>query len=379
MARILYFIGGLRAGGKERRLIELLTYLQGIKTYELMVVLKHDIIEYSLFYRLRIPYIILNKIWSKNDPSLFYRLFKICKLYKPDIIHTWGDTMTTYAIPVSIMKGIPIVNNQITSAPPRMAKWTASNLLNRINFHFSSKIVSNSMAGMESYKPNAGKGCVIYNGVNLNRFKNMPSVQDIKAKYKIYTPYNVIMSASYSNKKNYGLFVKIAEYMIKKRDDISFIGVGREEDEESKNIINSRVSSPRILFPGRVNDIEALVNACDIGLLLTNQNICGEGISNSIIEYMALGKPVIATDTGGTGEIIEHGMNGYLVINESVERIADMINDLTDNSDKRKNMGDAGRRKVEESFTIDRMGKEFENVYAQVLNGGFHRSSRRNS
>ena len=65
--RILFFIGKLGAGGKERRLIELLTYLKEKGGYELMLVLTKDIIHYPYFYKLDIPCKIIEKNRTRND------------------------------------------------------------------------------------------------------------------------------------------------------------------------------------------------------------------------------------------------------------------------------------------------------------------------
>ena len=121
-----------------------------------------------------------------------------------------------------------------------------------------------------------------------------------------------------------------------------------------------------VIFTGKINNVEPLVNIADIGLLFSNKLIHGEGISNSIIEYMALGNPVIANDAGGTKEIVKHGINGFLISNESAQEIADLINNLLDDKKKREKMGVAGKRLIHESFAIERMGKEFVKVYEDI-------------
>src|SRR4051812_12870085 len=88
--RILFFIGSLKGGGKERRLIELLTYLQEKGQHELMVVVTDPTIQYPSFYKLNINYEVIPKTWQKKDVSIFYKFYKKCKQFKPHIIHTWG-------------------------------------------------------------------------------------------------------------------------------------------------------------------------------------------------------------------------------------------------------------------------------------------------
>src|SRR4051812_41548420 len=103
--RILFFIGSLKGGGKERRLVELLTYLQDKEQYELMVVVTDATIQYPSFYNLNINYQVISKTWAKKDVSIFYKFYKKCKQFKPHIIHTWGRMQSLFALPAALAQG----------------------------------------------------------------------------------------------------------------------------------------------------------------------------------------------------------------------------------------------------------------------------------
>ena len=364
--RILIFIGSLRSGGKERRLVELLTYLKTKNHFEFLVVLTRNEIHYQGFYELDIPYRIIKKKWKKNDPTIVYQFYKICKQFQPHLIHTWGRMQSFYALPAVIAQKIPLVNSQITGAPTQPTRSSVSYFIDRLNFHFSKVILANSKAGIACYNPPVNKRKVIYNGINLNRFKNLPCVDQVKEKYGITTPYAVLMTASFTSTKDYGLFFRVADKVTRQRNDISFIGVGGydKDDLEYKKMLEFSSQNPRIFFPGRINDVEALVNACTIGILFSTN---GEGISNSIMEYMALAKPVIASAPGGTKEIVHHQGNGYLITNETEDQIAALIVELIDNREKRECFGKQSEKIIAESFSLDKMGKAFEQVYKEVL------------
>lgn len=305
-------------------------------------------------------------MWNKNDISIFYKIYKIVKHYKPDIIHTWGKIQTLYCIPTIIKTKVPLINSQITSAPPYINKISIDYFINRINFKFSNTILSNSYAGIEAFKPPLNKSRVIYNGVNLERFMGLPSSPIIKKKYSIFTPYTVIMVASVSPNKDYKLFFDIAQIVTKIRSDISFIGVGWyiEEDTTYQNIKKLISSNNRLIFPGNIDDVEALVNACDIGVLFSPK---GEGISNAIIEYMSLSKPVIASKIGGNTELLKHNENGYLVEENTADEIADLIIDLIEDVNKRNAFGKRNKEVILQSFTLEGMGQKFEAAYRDVL------------
>lgn len=367
--RILFFIGSLKGGGKERRLVELLTYLQGKGKYELMVVVTDPKIQYPSFYNLNINYQVILKAWQKKDVSIFYKFYKKCKQFKPHIIHTWGRMQSFYALPAALTQGIPLVNGQITSAPPNASKWSLKKLVDQINFTFSKVILSNSQAGLNAFNPPRKKTKVIYNGMNLTRFENLVVPGAMKAKYGINTPFAVVMVASFSNNKDYPLFFSIAEKITSTRDDITFVAVGdnctySSEEEKFKGYAER---NPRIVLTGRISDVEAFVNSCTVGVLFSNKEVHGEGISNSIIEYMSLAKPVIANDTGGTKEIVYDQVNGYLVTRQREDEIIGLIIDLIDNPEKCAAFGKAGKQIIDTSFSLDRMGKAFEQTYRDVL------------
>jgi glycosyltransferase involved in cell wall biosynthesis len=364
--RILIFIGSLRSGGKERRLVELLTYFKTKGYFEFLVVVTKDEVHYRDFYKLDIPYHVIKKKWKKNDPTVFYQLYKIAKQFRPHLIHAWGRMQSFYTLPAVIVQGIPLVNSQITGAPVKSNKWSVWNLVDRLNFFFSKIILSNSKAGIEAFNPPGNKIKVVYNGINMNRFKNLPAVDNVKARYGITTPYAVLMTASFTSTKDYDLFFRIADKVTKLRDDISFIGVGGydKDDSEYKRMLDLSSQSSKILFPGKIDEVEALVNACTIGVLFSTN---GEGISNSIMEYMALAKPVIANDAGGMKELVRQNESGYLIANEKEDEIIALLIELIDDQEKCRSFGDAGKKIIEESFSLDQMGKGFEQVYKEVV------------
>jgi glycosyltransferase involved in cell wall biosynthesis len=364
----MFFIGSLQVGGKERRLIELLTYLQRKEQYELMVIVTDPVIEYPYFNKLNINCQVIAKSWKKNDLTIFYKFYKKCKQFKPDIIHTWGRMQSFLALPAVISMGIPLVNGQITGAPSNTTKWSLNGLVDQINFSFSKIIISNSQAGLKAFGPPERKSRVIYNGLNFCRFENLAAPETIKLKYGIKTPFAVVMVASFSNKKDYPLFFRIADQITRTRDDITFVAVGDYTNSEIEPYHKLAKGNSRIVLTGKIHDVEALVNSCTIGVLFSPK-ITGEGISNSIIEYMSLAKPVIANDAGGTNEIVHHQVNGYLLRQETEKEIIELICGLIDDPEKCTAFGQAGRRIIEAFFLLDRMGKAFEQTYEDVLAG----------
>jgi len=362
--KILFIIGSLSAGGKERRLLELLTYLGNQDQYEIFLLTKKTGSHFDNFSELNVVWIQMSG--SKIGIYSFWEFFRIAKKINPDFVHTWGSIQTLITLPFKVLnKNTKLINSQITSAPPKIK--LSDKIISKLNFYFSDIILANSKAGIESFNPPAFKSHVIYNGLNLTRFKNLTSISEIKRRFDLNKKFTIIMVAAYSPNKDFIRFFEVGIALRKIRDDIKFIGIGFFKGggevmfEACKELTKD---FPDLIPMGGTSDVEQLVNACDIGMLFSPN---GEGLSNSILEYMALGKPVIANDAGGTKEIIENGINGYLVNDESPEELAKLIDNLLNDPDLMNNMGNRSKQKILMEFSLDRMGEEFERVYQNLL------------
>ncbi|RPD49000.1 glycosyltransferase family 4 protein [Paracnuella aquatica] len=365
--RLLFFIGSLATGGKERRLIELLSYLKAHSQFQLTLVMTKDVIHYTYFKQLNIPYEVIDRK-SSGALSMPLRFYRICRKFKPHLIHTWGRMQTLYALPAVIGQNIALINGQITAAPPRINRLSFHYWIDRLNFICSRLIVANSHAGIQAYRPPANKCTVVYNGVNPERFQHLPDKEQVLATYGIETPVAVVMAASFSENKDYDRFLRIAEKVVRLRPQVTFIGVGASATGcDVFDRVRSKNSNPiQILFPGRSNHVEALVNACTIGVLFS-ADTHGEGISNAIIEYMSLGKPVVANDSGGTREVVHHGKNGYLITTQTDDEVADLLLQLIDDPELCSRMGAEGYRMIQSTFTLPQMGRAFHRIYNSVL------------
>ncbi len=122
-------------------------------------------------------------------------------------------------------------------------------------------------------------------------------------------------------------------------------GPGRNRAEKiAGSLLNNNIH-----FLGRREDIHQIIHAFDIGVMLNNTNGHAEGISNAIMEYMAAGLPVIATNAGGTIELVQEGRSGFLVPPFDPETVARKIKILLEdeqlkNADGSKRQGNYQKR-----------------------------------
>jgi glycosyltransferase involved in cell wall biosynthesis len=364
--RILFFMESLHGGGKERRSVELIRYLkEQPEEYVIELVLTEKEIYYDDIYKAGVRIHILKRKGMRYDPGIVFKFLKICRQFKPDLLHAWGKMATFYAIPARLVCGVPLISSLIADSQRSYGRLSRYALLRTINVTFSDVVLSNSIAGLKEYSIPESKGRVIYNGVRLSRFNPDEKGKNPREEFGITTPFLVIMVATFSHFKDYDLFVDVVKKTCTGRKDVTFMAVGDGPDLERIRKRIEREGITNIVLPGRRRDVERLVSASDIGLLCTK----AEGISNSIIEYMASGKPVIATDiTGGSGELIAAGETGYCVERDAAATAA-LINKLLDDEPLRKSMGRKGRERIKNLFSIDRMGQEFQTLYMQVAEG----------
>lgn len=366
--KVLHLIENLGGGGKERQLLELMKFDDKRVVSE--VVIFKDQISYSGVELLNFKLHILKRK-VKKDMSVIFKLKHIINEFKPDIIHAWGSMPSIYALPFFFFKSDAIfVNMMIRNAicKPFSQNWFRS----KLTFPFSHIILGNSYAGVENYKAPLSKSGVVYNGIHLNRFENLPDKQVVKNELGIKTEFVVGMVAVYHPRKDYQSFVDAAKQVLKKRNDTTFVIIGDGPGLEAFIQKNKLHQEPGIKFLGRRQDIEECMVAFDIGVLMTNPKIHREGISNSIVEYMASELPVIASFGGGTAEIVDHNFNGFLVRPFDVNGFCRKVEYFLENKDVMKHMGRMGRQKVIEGFTIDIMANEIYNIYDGMVKDKHH-------
>lgn len=362
--KILFFIESLHRGGKERRAVELLHYLLDTNSVEILIVLTEPEIYYKSVLDLPVEVLILKRGEIKYDISLFKEFHGICKEFQPDIIHTWGKMTTFYAVPAKLLLKIPIISNLVSDAEGRCQKLSLDPIFYKIDILASDHIVSNSFAGLKAYKITNPKSLVIPNGVRLERFQRNSGSQQLREEIGIKPGPIITMVASFTRYKDYDLFIDVAKEFNKIHNYATFIGVGDGADWQRihDRVINESVDN--VLLTGLRNDVESLIEISDIGILCTYS----EGISNSVIEYMAMGKPVISTDLrGGSRELILDGETGFCV-ERTLPAVLDHINILLSDENLRLSMGNKGRDRIWSSFSVDRMGARYLDLYKSVLN-----------
>ncbi len=356
-------IDSLARGGRERRLLELLKHLKKDGAAQAVLVLFSSKIEYPEVHQMGVPIHIFERKPAK-DPRVFYRLYRLCKAERPDVLHSWGWMSSVYAVPAAKMLGIPLLNAAITDAPLGM-NWLDNRYFRaQLTFPFSAMVASNSKAGLRTYQAPADRSVCIYNGFDFRRIQQLRQPGEMRQQLGITTKKLVGMVAGFFPRKDYDTFFKCAAYILDRRTDVSFLAIGDGlQLEHFRKQIPER-HKDRLLLPGQMKGVESLVNCFDVGMLCS----ITEGVSNAIMEYMVLGKPVVASAVGGTPELVIDGETGHLFDIGDWQSAANHLNKLLDDPEKCKEMGRRGSERIRQEFSLKDMGAIYLDLYKRMLN-----------
>ncbi len=154
-----------------------------------------------------------------------------------------------------------------------------------------------------------------------------------------------------------------AANLLKDDDRFHYLLLGDIRDPRLHEMARSLSVRDRLHFTGWRKDAAALVGACDAMVLPTKGS---EGLPKAVIEAMAQGIPAIGTTVGGTPELINDGETGYLVEPNSPEQIAEAIRRIASDPERLKEFGIASRKRIQESFSLNRTVQETEDLYSRV-------------
>ncbi len=356
----------LARGGQERQIIELLKSFKLRPNIEVELVFFSDKVSYPEIYDLGYPVHLIKRKY-KVDFGALYKYYKLCKKFQPDIIHSWGRLSAIFAILPSKLLKIVFINQNVMDATKGLNIFNKKYFKAKLTFPFSDIIIGNSKAGLQVYHAPKSKSKCIYNGFDFDRIKELLNPQQVRDQLNIKPGPIVGMVGAFHPRKDYDTFIQAAIILLNEGHEFNFLAIGDGANFEHCKALIPSAYADRILLPGQMNKVESVINSFDVGVLSTNSKLHGEGVSNSIIEYMVFGKPVVATNGGGTPEIVEDNETGFLVPAKSPEILADKIKYLLDRPELALKMGDAGQHRVKKDFSIQRMEQQYLDLYSQFI------------
>jgi L-malate glycosyltransferase len=370
---VLFIIDSFEQGGSERQAMQLLTQLHASgKCRVRLACLQNrgslraeadqlgigEIHEYAL-----------NSFYDLNFTRQLRRLVHFIKENEIDVVHTHCFYTNIFGMTGAFLAG---VRARITSKGETDGFRTPlQKRAERAAFRLSHRVVANCLVVQNQLiREGVSRSKIIqhYNGLDLERLKVRAGLRREEALAEFGLPadrrYLSIVANLRNPVKDHPMFLRAAAHVRDEVPDAAFAIAGEGELMESLRELSSRLGIQNdVFFLGRCDNVADLLFASEIGVLSSK----AEGFANAILEYMAAGLPVVATDVGGAREAIAQGETGYTVASGDDEKMAARIIELLNDPNRARAMGKRGNSIAAEKFSCDRHLQNTLELYDELL------------
>jgi glycosyltransferase involved in cell wall biosynthesis len=368
--RVLWLIKGLGMGGAERLLETAIPYFDREKfDYEVAycLAIKNDAV--PALEEAKIPVHCLN---FRKDYDLrgMYNLLRLLRERKPQILHLhlpYTGILGRISGRLSGVNAIVYTEHNVMERYHPLTRW-----LNLATYPMNVKVIAVSNEVERSIVRHRlsrrTDHIVIRNGIRLNGEKPMDQPEKTREALGIPAGHKVVGNIAHVRpEKGHEYLVRAAKLVLERRDDVTFVIVGREKIEGEIQRLEQLAMElhirENIVFTGFREDVPELIRVFDVFVLSS----LFEGLPLALLEAMVMGKPAVATSVGGVPEVIEDGINGFLVPARDPAALAGKILQLLDDNALRSDVSRKASSTVREHFNIASMVKKVEQVYYDVL------------
>jgi sugar transferase (PEP-CTERM/EpsH1 system associated) len=371
---VAHIIHRLDIGGLENGLVNIINRMP-TNLYRHAIICLTAFSDFSLrINRSDVAILALNKRDGK-DPGSYLRLWRLLRRLRPDIVHT-RNLPTLDAIFVAVAAGVPrrVHGEHGRDMLELQGNNRKYNLLRRLCRPFVHIYIPLSRDLTFWLREEIGvpekKIAQIYNGVDVKHFR---PVHAARAPLPVndFAPSGTIVIGTVgrlaSVKDPLALvqsFLQLTESLPEARKRLRLVMIGdgplRGRVEE---LLNNAHAADIAWLAGARDDVPELLRGFDIFVLPS----LAEGISNTILEAMATGLPIVATRVGGTPELVIDGVTGTLVPPADVGAMAHALRMYIERPDVRHKHGRAARDRVERDFSIATMVSSYQSVYDALM------------
>jgi len=305
--------------------------------------------------------------WDLGFPL---RLFKLLKQEKVDALFIVNQPILQFwGVWCAIFARVPVRVTAIRSTG-KINRIYRRLLINFLTFPWITRVTALSQMHkdylVEKEKIDKKKIEIITNGVDLAKFEALEVDFELKMSLGIPRDACVVgIVAMLRPEKGHDVFIRAADQVIKKHIHVHFLIVGDgPERPRLEGLVRELGVEKKIHFLGVRNDVSKLLNLFDVAVLSSQPVV--ETVSNSVLEYMAMRKPVISTKVGSLPEMIEDGKTGYLVEPGDWKEMAAKMALLLQDRDLAVRMGEAGRERVEKIYSIGEMIHNWEALFVKL-------------
>jgi sugar transferase (PEP-CTERM/EpsH1 system associated) len=372
---IAHVVVNLDVGGLENGLVNLANAIPPDRYRQAIVCLKQFTDFRKRLARSETEVIAVHKREGKDIPA-YLRLWRTLRHMKPCIVHTRNLGTIDVGI-VAKLAGIPhvvhgehgwdVTDESGTNKRHRLLRRTCRPFIDRqitVSRHIEHWLTDSVGVPSSAVRQ-------IYNGVDALKFRPPAAGRDGVPHHPSFAPPGSFVIGTVSRMASIKdplalvrAFQTVTQAVGLARVRLMMVGDGPLFADVKQALAAAGLGDVTWL-PGKRDDIDALMRAMDL-FVLPSRN---EGISNTILEAMASGLPVVANNVGGNPELVIPGKTGALVSPQNSEAMAAAIRQYVENLAMAKEHGLAGRRRVLEEFTIDGMVSRYLDVYDSLSYG----------
>ncbi|MGQ0734892.1 MAG: glycosyltransferase [Acidobacteriota bacterium] len=298
-----------------------------------------------------------------NDPVLVAQFYRLLRRERPHVLHTHRWATLCEGLVAARLAGVPIVVHgehgtlEIRRRNASIQRW----MWNRVDQLLSvSSRLGERMSSEIGFPLDRIR--VIRNGVDLDRFR--PVHRAAARNMFGLRPEDLVVGTvgRLVPVKDHATLLRALALVRSSGLAFSALVAGAGPLMSDLASLAAALDLADVRFLGNRDDVERVLGAFDVFVLSSES----EGLSNTIQEAMATALPVVATDVGGAGELVERDRTGLLVPPRSPRALADAIMSLLRDPPLRARMGVAGRERAEALFALDRMVREYERLYLEL-------------
>jgi glycosyltransferase involved in cell wall biosynthesis len=368
--RIFFLLDSFMIGGTETQAVELARRLDP-KRYQVTIGCLRR--EGPLLERLKSTPVKIKEVdmgGGIDSPSGILRILKLARFLRQqrvEILHAHDLWSNIVGMPAAMFARTPVTITSQRDLSHGVWYGTYRRRVLRFLQRRSSIVLTNAKAirdGLiEHDRLPPDKVCVVYNGVDLNRF-HTPANRGHLFPDSVGHKLIVVVGNMITDVKGHGVLISAASEVVRAHPKTQFVLVG----EGSKRIafetqVKDSGLQANFLFLGRRTDVPAILACCDIAVLPS----LAEGLPNAVLEYLAAGLPVVASALGGNLEIIQDGTTGLLVPPQDSKALAAALIRLLSDKDLASRIAGAGHNYVKQNFSFERLLVDMDQLYRKLM------------
>jgi len=316
---------------------------------------------------------LVRRIDPFNDFKTVLKLIRIFREERPHIVHTHTSKSGILGRWAALVAGVPV----IIHTPHGHVFWGYFNewktkifvFLERLTAKITDRIITLTKQEKNDHVryhiAHENKFTVVHSGVELSRFSHV-RVDVAEMKTRLGIPERTFVVGTVGRLtaiKGHKYLIEAARKILQKIPDTAFVFLGDGElTNELKMQAASAGISDKVIFLGWRSDVAEVMSTFDLFILPS----LNEGMGKVLVEAMAMGKPIIASDVGGISDLVTDGKNGLLVPPMNSDALANGIEALVKNHQTRMTMGEEGK-KLSQEYDVSSMISKIDGLYLQLF------------